>query len=456
MKKTIFLLLILVMICTLVGCVSNNESEFSSELESNDEENIVEETTSSLHLTEIPEGYIGIYSVEDFEYIRTNSKYNYILMNDIDFTSVNEWEYIEILGTFDGNNYSINNYKQSNPLFNKCNGTIQNLNMKNAEVNGNAILCSELSSYYSDVEKYLYPGELINCSIEGTVNIVITQDNFKGAGGIVMYARSDAQDSENLPSINNYTFNGSINADYTYDEYFINNGGNCALGGIVGYCDRCNISECTSQGEITFNETNMENNFDNLKINIGGILGQAGVATLSNLKNEMNIASNSKSINAAGIVGLSSTYFNSTTVSECCNLGNITLSDSSEDVRAGGITANFKSYYPVIYNCYNVGNITAGDAGGLSCCKAVLKYSYNAGQVNGANKSGAISCYICENIEYCYYLNNGLDVTGEGGKYPYVKALSELDMENQTSFEGFDFDNVWTYSQGTYKYPVFI
>ena len=40
------------------------------------------ETNTTEHLTEVPEGYVGVYTVEDLYCVRNDLTANYILMND--------------------------------------------------------------------------------------------------------------------------------------------------------------------------------------------------------------------------------------------------------------------------------------------------------------------------------------------------------------------------------------
>ncbi|MBR2327955.1 MAG: hypothetical protein IKA51_04985 [Clostridia bacterium] len=79
------------------------------------------------HLTEVPEGYVGVYTKADLNNVRSNLSGNYILMNDIEFTAA---DYAEngsyynggkgfapigsdgqnaFTGIFDGNGYAIKN-----------------------------------------------------------------------------------------------------------------------------------------------------------------------------------------------------------------------------------------------------------------------------------------------------------------------------------------------------------
>ena len=70
MKKIISILLsITTILIMFAGCVSSNM--VTEELPT---ESATESTTQPAHKTEVPEGYVGIYSVDDFEYIRTTPK----------------------------------------------------------------------------------------------------------------------------------------------------------------------------------------------------------------------------------------------------------------------------------------------------------------------------------------------------------------------------------------------
>ena len=466
-KKKIIIAAVAVCACICIGVVvavlaiptANSSGTNTGGLQ----EVVTEPEPTTEHLDTVPEGYIGIYTVDDFEYIRTNSEYNYILMNDIDFSGVTDWNKgndVDVEGIFDGNNYTIYNFQSDKPLFYHCHGTIQNLNMENAEVNGVAILCEELWSS----DEASSNATLMNCKISGNLNYEITKSDLPGIaetieiGGLVAEVNGDSSD-DNIyaSSINGCTFNGNINIEYTFNDFFYYNEADLYIGGIVGHCHGgTNIANCSSTGQMTFNEINTNNSLDNLDIHLGGIAGRLIRATVSSCKNEMHITGDSPSIGAAGITAIAS----KTTIYECCNTGDIDLPTkiSSYDhyIDAAGITVKNDYSTFIVSNCYNAGNITATDVGGISCSDGTLQYCYNAGQLNGSSRTGALMCEKGETIEYCYYLDSGIDVTGDGGKYPYARALSESEMTTQSAFEGFDFESIWTFSDGDYKYPALI
>ena len=111
--KRFFCLFLTFLLFALIftGCNSNN-SEDESYHEDTEINTTAESTTA--HVTAVPDGYIGIYTVDDFDYLRNSSTGQYILMNDIDMTDTKKWDGINFQGTFDGNNYEIKESYQNN------------------------------------------------------------------------------------------------------------------------------------------------------------------------------------------------------------------------------------------------------------------------------------------------------------------------------------------------------
>ena len=60
-------------------------------------------------LTEVPDGWIGIYTAEDLAAAKGESG-NYILMSDVDMSQFGKWDpWKHLGGTFDGNGHTISN-----------------------------------------------------------------------------------------------------------------------------------------------------------------------------------------------------------------------------------------------------------------------------------------------------------------------------------------------------------
>ena len=122
MKKIFSLFLTLLFFIVIFSGCAGDVSEPNQD---NTDTDITQETT--LHNETVPEGYIGIYTVEDFDYLRNSSTGQYILMNDIDMSNIDSWNGINFQGTFDGNNYEILNYHFTSGFNGTCNSTKFNI-----------------------------------------------------------------------------------------------------------------------------------------------------------------------------------------------------------------------------------------------------------------------------------------------------------------------------------------
>ena len=121
------------------------------------------QAASGEHLTEVPEGYTAVSTIEDLYAIRSNPARNYILMNDIDLSATapggewdggNGWTPIpEFSGTLDGNGFSLNNLYFYGELESACfikqikaenvnNAKIKNLAVNNMSVSGSIKNCN--------------------------------------------------------------------------------------------------------------------------------------------------------------------------------------------------------------------------------------------------------------------------------------------------------------------------
>ncbi|MDE6386075.1 MAG: hypothetical protein K2L36_08040, partial [Eubacterium sp.] len=405
--------IIVILIAVIIIAANSNRSEIHSHsVNVTDANNVSVETTTQLHKTEVPDGYIGIYTIDDFDYIRTTPSNNYILMNDLDFSGVADWNSPDMKnGLFDGNNYTIKNYKQNVSLFNEClNTTIQNLNMENVETTSNSIICRKLGVNSGDTVG------LINCHCSGVLNCSISDNiyysfidyddkkidvNIGGLTGIMRcYTDGDL-------IIDNCSFDGKINVilDWAETKDFYKNKHkleSCKfdkiyVGGLVGKSSGCNISNCQTYGEITVNISNLDKPVD-----VGGFIGRlVGVSSIEQSKNEMNIISNCESVKIGGIVGTISQQDKNLEIREVCNVGNIVSTGKSSINHCAGIVGFNDGYFmPFMYDCYNAGDISASNAGGLSSSRVIISGCYNVGTINGTEKAGALTVDKSEQIEY--------------------------------------------------------
>ena len=251
MKK--FLSVVLVIVLSL-GCFSMMS--------------FAEETDTVEHLTEVPDGYVGIYNKDDLDNIKLNMSGKYILMNDIVFedsdyvkggsfyNSGKGWEPIgttptPFKGILDGNNYRIKNLYINNPtqdyigLFGYVrSATITKVSLENANIIG--------MEYVGGIVGYSYDVTTVSyCNVQGYVS----GENY--IGGIVGYGYC----YDYLSSYNYIKFCSNSSSVVAKNSY---------AGGIVGYSTGYSVSHC-SEVRNCYNIGDIS-----AKSYLGGIVGCAG------------------------------------------------------------------------------------------------------------------------------------------------------------------------------------
>ena len=362
---------------------------------------------------DIPEGYTPVYTAEDLDNIRNNLSGKYILMNDIDLSAYENWEPIgtadaPFTGKFDGNNYVINNISI-------------NIAKSNVGLFG-----------------YLNSSEISNLTLENAKVEINTEENIS-----VGLISGQAVDSV----LSNCKSNGTINVESE---------GNVFVGGIVGKIWRnskssgdCYVSNCSNDTDISV--TGKSNGSTKTKdLHIGGIAGYSYV-TVSRCSNEgavnlSNFDSTSVFADAAagGICGCTRGK-----IEDCYNLGSI-KSVGTDFAFAGGIVGYWMSENS-ISNLYNTGEVNSlsTEEDSLVFCGALIGYEEGTVIIDGDSEEHNIF------LSNCYYSDNNSAANGFLGSCTVinVKMLSNEDFRIQSSFEGFDFENVWEMSE-EYERPV--
>lgn len=165
---------------------------------------------------------------------------------------------------------------------------------------------------------------------------------------------------------------------------------------------------------------------------VGGICGNL---YYGNIENCMVTGDISGYQYVGGIVGYSSGY---SSISQCASSGNIIATDD----QVGGILG-YRYYSCSIENCYSIANV-----------KAEGSYSYAYG-IGGS----AENCYFAGTISGAYYVCP-MGASDTNSYYDYEKtniswyegALTTKQMKQQASFQGWDFDKIWTIQEGV-DYP---
>ena len=213
----------------------------------------------------VPEGYTGIYDIEDLYLIRYNLEGNYILMADIDMTEATaeggEWDSgsgwapigetssAPFKGIFDGNGHKITGMRIKNSsvtyvgLFGYINGgTVKNLRMVNSDIQDSSV------HYAGTIAGFAYNTTIENIAVDN-LKMNVIRDTFGGEhcfGGIVGYLTGSSSGGGSM--ISKSYVSGTITATGSFNY----------VGGIVGggatnlyakITDCYNVAKITAIGE---------------------------------------------------------------------------------------------------------------------------------------------------------------------------------------------------------------
>ena len=181
---------------------------------SNQTDNTVETFASdNTHQTTVPDGYTAITNATELAGIADNLSGNYILMNDIDLSSISTFDVIgqssssAFKGILDGNNYKISNMNiesanQYVGMFGYVSGgTIKNLVLENQTVKSTY---TASTAYIGGIAGYISSGTIENVGIIGTSSVEnTTATNTVHIGGIAGYI-------SNITITNTSTFSNII------------------------------------------------------------------------------------------------------------------------------------------------------------------------------------------------------------------------------------------------------
>lgn len=264
---------------------------------------------------------------------------------------------------------------------------------------------------------------LNGCSNAGTISASASAaDADAYAGGIV----GNEDESSTIHSCRN---TGAITASADSTRAY--------AGGIVGFMwVRSAVSDCNNAGAITA---------EGCAGGISGYITDGGM--ISKCYNTGMVGSD---MVAGGIAGI---IYSGSSVRNSYNIGTI-----SADCNAGGIVGEALDG-KIISGCYNAGAITAEDyAGGIAgeCSMGGIESCYNTGAVIAANADG-ISGKTGNDctIRNCYYLNT--DKAANNSRTGGAVACTLEEMTRQETFQGLDFETVWTMEGSPeYGYPELI
>lgn len=363
----------------------------------------------------LPNGFTGIYTVEDLYAVRYAPNKNYILMVDLDLTEATAhggdwdsgygWEPIcadadkPFTGIFDGDNHTIRGLQIDGiqtgyaGLFGYANrgSEICNLILKDVSIRSK-------STYTGGIVGFFAGSQISGCLVDGEVTVNLTKSERTSSayiGGIAAFSTSE---SEITCCLNRASIKGYLND--SYNPFYPSN-------------------------SIKMN----------LEIYAGGISG-----------------------------------YSHNSVTSCCNLGSISTSVSAtehddtfhDDVTASSYTGGICGACNTVENCYNVGTITA-NASASYRFRSTYYSGHSYAHANGICKGGSIiqcinlgeltatgeskaETYAIGNgtLQYCYYLR-GTAATGGSSTDTTSTAvvLTDAQMKQQPVFGYLDFEETW-------------
>lgn len=428
------------------------------------------------------EEWIPIYTAGDLQNIQNDLAGNYKLMNDIDMSDFS-WKPIGedtkqklrgFTGTLDGQNFSISNlslkagksYRDSNlnigyGIFTELLGTVKNLKITDSvfEVDDDHISNNAISSIDVGILAASLTGGSVencvaqNCEIDLRTTLEIPAMNvgtFAGKTSGTSFIKNCKADNSTIKgsTYSRLTLGGIAGSAYEIsDSIFagsvnVVSSGNFSsasyVGGISGIT-RNQMKNCVNSGNITATASS--------QIIAGGITGRASGMALpvSMCVNYEAVYTDSRLDRgvAGGIVGELYSSF----VENCYNAGNVKVVTGY----AGGIIGYDNQTTRSISRCYNIGSVETESNDKKSYAGDIIGYTQNGvSAVTGTD--GKVALLLRAVDKKCYYINTAVGNKNERMDNVVKVTLSE--MEEQSTFEEFDFDNVWVMGEETYPYPV--
>lgn len=379
-----------------------------------------------------------IHTLDDLQNMRNHLEDRCILMNDIDATDTRNWndgkgfEPVGLLsgpeapaaeyfrGSFEGNGHTIRNLYINRPetdfvglfagvLVTGTPVSIANISLENADITGGSRTAPLVSRFHSLSESVLATGLVSNCSATGNVRSV---NNISGGlVAVVLGTRitiSDCRSSCRVSGINN-------------------------IGGIVGGLDgQSFISRCYASGSLSGSGDNC-----------GGVVG-----SVSNSGRVLDCSSTAavKGVNIVG--GVIGSLAGASLAERCSNLRDV----AGEGSNVGGL-AGFLGTGALIRNSFSVGNVAGGaNTGGFAGQNngGSISYSYCRGRVTGAGGNFLGLFVNPQNtpslLQYNYW-DVTLSESMAGHTDNQMEAITATQMVQPSSFETWDFNNVWAMEQ---------
>lgn len=401
---------------------------------------------------EVPDGFVGIYSISDLNDIRNDLNGRYILMSNLDLSAA----------TASGGNFD-NNGQGWQPIGTKETPFTGELNGNGYEISGMRIDLTSDQEIYAGLFGYSEQAIFQNIKMVNTHisvnNTSIYSDSSKTYAGSIVGFMNDSSE------IKNSCHSGSIQATSIYDSY---------AGGLAGFGRKSTILSSHNNGDIEakgagglvgameYDPSKIEGSFNTGKItadkNAGGITSFFSGEVIQNSYNTGEVKGNQY---AGGI----SASLTSSSIKNAENTGNITGYRYS-----GGIIASMSG--STIETSRNLGEVittssSISDVGGIVgyMSRSVIDKSYNLGFVSGYSAGGIAGTLTNSTIQETYNVGN---VDGSG---LYGGGIAAMNYYNSTIRNSFNLGSVFgryivggivgdnfavienTYNTGVVSYP---
>jgi hypothetical protein len=222
--------------------------------------------------------------------------------------------------------------------------------------------------------------------------------------------------------------------------------------GILAGASNGSITGCQIAGRVSA---------ENKSHAVGGVVGQIGGGVISDCRAICSVSVGQEAYQLGGIVGFSL----SGEIIRCCATANV--SGAGENRSVGGLVGE-AHFWTVVSDCYATGSVLAGrKSSGLGGLVGVVSEGdvfptsgkiancYAAGVVRAGEDSTDVGGLLGQEAKVqpltnnCYFLQ-----VSDGGRPDNKHGIPLLDdqMKQRASFPGWDFDSIWTISEGK-SYP---
>ena len=309
---------------------------------------------------------ITISTAEELERLQGQTLVlSYELKADIDLGGM-EWTPVAIFyGTFDGNGYTVSNFKITTGrtyvgLFGYNVGVIENLGVENFTVNVSYSGVSAGGLVGSN------SGSILNSYAAGDVSATSTSYS-ANAGGLV---------GDNSGSITNSYATGNVSATGSSNAY---------AGGLVGVNNSSgDITNSYATGEVSATSTST---YDSAYA--GGLVGYNSGDILNSYATG-NVSATSYSSSASAYAGGLVGYNSGGSITNSYATGDVRATGSSSYVYAGGLVGyNYNS--GDILNSYATGNVSATSSGDYAYAGGLVGYNTSSGNITNSYATGDVS-----------------------------------------------------------------